>query len=117
MQIDSPLTLGAFILALALGTFATRALPFVLFAKKIPNFVLYLGRLAPPMIIGILLVFCFKDILTLSALPHLPLKEIIASNVVIVLFLLTRFSFLAILCGTGVYMFLTQSKMLETMIS
>lgn len=108
MQIDSPL---------ALGTFATRALPFVLFSKKIPNFVLYLGRFAPPMIIGILLVFCFKDVLTLSMLSHLPLKEIVAGSVVMALFLLTKFSFLAILCGTGVYMFLTQSKLLETMVS
>lgn len=100
-----------FVLALTLGTFATRALPFALFAKKIPPFIIYLGKVAPSASMGILLVYCYKDI----SFHTLPLNEILSSLAVIVLYLCIRIEFVAIALGTGLFMFLTQSGILHSL--
>lgn len=98
-----------FVLALTLGTFATRALPFVLFAKKIPHFITYLGKVTPSASMGILLVYCYKD----TSLSTLPLNEILASLAVVIMYLCIRIEFIAIALGTGLFMFLTQSQILH----
>lgn len=98
-----------FVVALTLGTFATRVLPFVLFAKKIPNFIIYLGKVAPSASMGILLVYCYKDV----SFYAIPLNEIVATLAVIVLYLCIRIEFLAITLGTALFMFLTQSGILS----
>ena len=43
-------------------TFLTRALPFLLFdrGEKPPRVVLYLGRVLPPAIIAMLIVYCVR---------------------------------------------------------
>lgn len=97
-----------FVLALSIGTFITRALPFVLFAKKIPNFITYLGKVAPSASMGILLVYCYKDI----SFSVFPLNEVVASLAVIVVYLCIRIEFVAIALGTGLFMFLTQTQIL-----
>ena len=47
---------------MALITFVTRALPFVLFdhGDHPPKAVLYLGRVLPPAIIAMLVVYCLR---------------------------------------------------------
>ena len=52
------------ILTVAAATFFTRLLPFLLFPanKKTPDFVLYLGRVLPYAIMGMLIIYCFKDV-------------------------------------------------------
>ena len=42
-------------------TVLLRALPFLVFRKKVPAYVSYLGRVLPPAIIGMLVIYCLKD--------------------------------------------------------
>ena len=56
------------ILAIAAGTQFTRWLPFWLFPEKKdpPAVVLYLGKVLPPAMMGLLTVYCFKNVSWLS---------------------------------------------------
>ena len=51
----------------ALVTIAIRFLPFLLFKKKTPKAVLYLGKVLPMAIMGMLVVYCLKDVRFTSA--------------------------------------------------
>jgi branched-subunit amino acid transport protein AzlD len=53
-----------FIGIVALGTILTRALPFLLFPenRQIPKYIKYLADVLPYTIIGMLVVYCLKDI-------------------------------------------------------
>ena len=61
----------AIILAVAAGTQLTRWLPFWLFPgnKEPPRVVAYLGRVLPPACMGLLVVYCLKNVAWLAA-PH-----------------------------------------------
>ncbi len=51
------------ILVMAMVTFATRLLPFLLFDRGgAPKAVLYLGRVLPPAIMAMLIVYCLKGV-------------------------------------------------------
>ena len=54
------MTLGV----LSLATALTRVLPFLLFpgSKKPPEFVQYLGKVLPFPVIGMLVVYCFRNV-------------------------------------------------------
>ena len=58
--------------AMALTTAALRFLPFLLFEKKTPPFVVYLGKVLPAALIGMLVVYCLKDVQIASATHGLP---------------------------------------------
>lgn len=60
--------------ALAAATVITRFLPFVLFpkGKKVPSFVVYLGKILPFAAIGLLVVSCFSGVSFLSYPYGLP---------------------------------------------
>lgn len=90
------------------ATVVTRFLPFVLFppGKKRPNYVRYLGQVLPPAALGILVVYCFKDIDLFSGAHGIP--EIIAALFVIALHLWRRMMLLSIAGGTILYMLLIQ---------
>ncbi len=47
-----------------LGTMLTRFLPFIVFpsGKSTPNYVQYLGKVLPAAVIGLLVIYCFKDV-------------------------------------------------------
>lgn len=92
------------IIIMASVTTLTRFLPFIIFNKKVPSFVLYLGKVLPTAIIGMLVVYCLKDI-SFTTYPF-AIKEIIASIIVILLQLKTRNSLISIICGTCIYMVL-----------
>ena len=96
------------ILLVALTTLATRAIPFIVFpeGKKIPKAVEYLGKVLPPAVIGMLVVYCFKSINLLSSPFGLP--EFIAGITVVVLHLWKRNNLLSIGMGTILYMILIQ---------
>ena len=94
----------ALIIIMASVTTLTRFLPFIIFNKNVPSFVLYLGKVLPTAIIGMLVVYCLKDI-SFTTYPFAT-KEIIASLVVILLQLKTRNSLISIICGTCIYMVL-----------
>ena len=95
-------TLGI-ILAVAAGTQLTRWLPFWLFPEKKqpPAVVTYLGKVLPPAMMGLLVVYC------LSA-PH-GAPELIAIAAVAALHTWKRNVLLSIAGGTVLYMVLVQA--------
>ena len=90
----------------ALVTLMIRVAPFVLFPadKPTPGYVLYLGKVLPSAVIGMLIVYCLKGV-TLTAAPY-GLPEGIALFVVIGLHLWKRNTLLSISAGTITYMLL-----------
>ena len=92
---------------MSLVTILLRFLPFLIFRKQTPAYITYLGRVLPPAIIGMLVVYCLKDI-TLTAHPH-GLPELIAAVCVVGLQVWRRNALISILSGTVVYMLLIQT--------
>lgn len=97
------------IVLVAITTFATRVIPFILFpaGKKIPKTVEYLGKVLPPAVIGMLVVYCFKSV-SATAFPF-GIPEIIASVTVVLLHIWKRNNLLSIGVGTLLYMILVQT--------
>lgn len=91
---------------MSLVTILLRFLPFLVFRKKVPPCITYLGRVLPPAIIGMLVIYCLKDTVITSAPFGLP--ELIAGVMVVLLQAWKRNALLSILCGTIVYMLLIQ---------
>ena len=93
---------------IALGTVFTRFLPFWLFpkGKPAPRIVAYLGKVLPCAVMGLLVVYCLKDVQPAAAPYGLP--ELIALAVVTALHLWKRNVLLSIGAGTVVYMLLVQ---------
>ena len=87
-------------------TVLLRALPFLVFRKKVPAYVSYLGRVLPPAIIGMLVIYCLKDTAITAAPFGAP--ELIAGALVVILQAWKRSTLLSILSGTAVYMLLIQ---------
>lgn len=52
------------VVVVVLGTMTTRFLPFIIFpeGKEPPAVITYLGKVLPCAVIGLLVVFCLKDI-------------------------------------------------------
>ena len=99
----------AIILAVSLGTQITRWLPFLLFpeSKQPPKVVLYLGKVLPPAMMGLLTVYCFKNVAWLSGTHGAP--ELLASAAVVGLHLWKRNVLFSIAGGTVLYMVLVQA--------
>lgn len=97
------------ILVVAATTFATRAVPFLIFpkGKEIPKVVQYLGKVLTPAIIGMLVVYCLKNTKVLSAPFGMP--ELIAVGTVVLPHIWKRNNLLSIGAGTILYMFLIQA--------
>ncbi len=96
------------ILMVALGTMIMRFLPFVLFpsGRPTPKIVRYLSGVLPFSVIGLLVVYCLKNVSVLAAPFGLP--ELIAILVIIGLHLWKKNSLISIGGGTVVYMLLIQ---------
>lgn len=92
----------------ALVTMATRFLPFLIFSdsKKTPAFITYLGKALPCAIMGMLVVYCMKDVTFLSGSHGIP--ELISCALVAALHIWKRNSLLSIGVGTVFYMVLVQ---------
>ena len=104
-----------FIAVMAIATFLTRFLPFVLLYKVSDHpMLIHLGRYLPPVMMVLLLFYCFRD-LRFSSMSDGP-AELLALTVVVILHLWRRNALLSIMAGTGLYMFLCQSSILATMI-
>ncbi len=88
-------------------TFGLRLLPFALFSiRKTPKAVSYLGKVLPPAVIAMLVVYCLKDMSFASAGSFVP--QIIASAAVVLMQLWKKNTILSIAAGTAVYMILVQ---------
>ncbi len=93
---------------MVLGTALTRFLPFLCFpnAEKTPAAVRYLGRTLPYAAIGMLVIYCLKDVSLLEVSHGLPKGLALLS--ILLLHLWRRNTLLSILGGTAVYMLLVQ---------
>ena len=96
------------ILAVAAGTQLTRWLPFWLFPenREPPPVVTYLGRVLPAAVMGLLVVYCLKNV-TWTAAPH-GFPELLAIFAVVLLHRWRDNVLLSIAGGTALYMALVQ---------
>lgn len=94
------------IATMSLTTLVIRFLPFFVFKKKTPEYITYLGDVLPPAIIGMLVIYCLKDIN--FRVKYFGIPELIAVAVVITLQVWKRNPLISILSGTVAYMLLIQ---------
>ncbi|MDD6505193.1 MAG: AzlD domain-containing protein [Lachnospiraceae bacterium] len=96
------------ILVIAGVTFLTRLLPFLIFpaSKQPPKMVTYLSNVLPAAVMGMLVVYCLKDVSPLTY-PH-GLPELIAIILVVGSYIWKRNTLLSVLIGTIAYMLLIQ---------
>ena len=92
---------------ISLVTILLRFLPFLIFGKrKTPEYISYLGRVLPYSIMGMLVVYCLRNVSILTVPYGIP--ELIACAIVILTHIWKRNTLLSILSGTLVYMFMVQ---------
>ena len=99
---------AALVTVMALCTMLTRFLPFLLMrrSQRLPAAVEYLGRVLPSAIMGMLIIYCLKDISVFSAPYGLP--ELLGIALTAGLHLWKRSTLVSILGGTIGYMLLVQ---------
>lgn len=90
-----------------LGTMVTRFLPFLIFpeGKEPPEFIQYLGKVLPYAVIGLLVIYCLKDVLG-SGTYGIP--EFLAIVFIVLLHRWKKNILLSIGGGTVFYMLLVQ---------
>ena len=91
---------------MAITTIVIRFAPFILFSKKTPPFILYLGSVLPYCTMAMLVVFCFRDTDTSSLYNCMP--ELLAGIYAILLQKWRHNSSLTIVSATVLYMLLVQ---------
>lgn len=98
----------AIIIVVALCTFLTRVLPFWLFGgkKELPLTVQYLGKVLPPAIMIILVIYCLKTVNIFAGNRGIP--EFLAIGLVAALHIWKKNTLLSIGAGTVFYMLLVQ---------
>lgn len=91
------------------GTMLTRFLPFLLFpaGRSTPKYIQYLGRVLPPAVFGLLVIYCLRNVSLLEGSHGIP--ELISIAAVIVLHIWKRQMLLSIAGGTVLYMVLVQT--------
>lgn len=99
---------AAMIAVIALVTAGLRFLPFLIFGenRKTPPLVTYLGQVLPYSIMGMLVVYCLKDV-SFNAAPF-GIPEAIGCAIVALLHVWKRNTLLSIGAGTVCYMLLVQ---------
>lgn len=97
------------VLVTALVTAGIRFAPFFLFppGKKTPAIILYLGRVLPYAVVGMLVVYCLRYVS--FAAPAFYVPEAVALALVVVTYLSRRSSLLSIVSGTACYMLLLRA--------
>ena len=97
------------LLAITVGTVITRFLPPILFphGKPLPKFLQELCTLLPPAMMGLLVVYCFKNVSWLSGSHGAP--ELLAVAAVVILHLWKKNVLLSIAGSTALYMILVQA--------
>lgn len=96
------------IAVVAIVTAALRFLPFILFPedRKLPKVLVYFSNVLPASIMGMLVVYCFRNI-NIVSYPH-GLPELLALMVVSISYIWKRSILLSIAAGTIIYMILVQ---------
>ncbi len=86
-------------------TFATRLIPFAVFAnREVPKVVKYLGDILPPAIIGILIIYCIKSCYSLQINTIIP--QLLGVAITAGMHLWKKNTLLSISVGTVSYMLL-----------
>lgn len=90
------------------ATMVTRFLAFLLFpaGKETPAYIQYLGKVLPAAAIGLLVIYCFKDVSVFSGSHAIP--ELLGVSVVTLLHFWKKNMLLSIAGGTIFYMVLIQ---------
>ena len=93
---------------ISLITASLRFLPFIIFKndKKTPAIITKLGRILPFAVMGMLVVYCLKDVSFTSPSGFVP--ALISCIVVAVLHIWKRNTLISIVSGTVCYMLLVQ---------
>ena len=93
---------------IAFVTMLLRFLPFAVFGrnKTTPDYITYISSVLPYAIMGMLVVYCLKDVSIMTA-PH-GIPELLAGLVVVFLHYWKGNTLISILSGTVVYMLLVQ---------
>lgn len=96
------------ILAIAITTFFTRVIPFIFFPdnKETPKYITYLGEVLPYSAIGMLVIYCLKDV-SFKAMPF-GLPEIISIIAIILLHNWKKNTLISIGGGSLIYMLIVQ---------
>lgn len=104
----SDMRASSMIAVVAAVTMLLRFLPFVIFGggRKTPPFITYLSSVLPYAIMGMLVVYCLRNV-SLAAAPH-GVPELLAGAAVVGLHLWKQNTLLSIAVGTAVYMALVQ---------
>ena len=91
---------------IALTTALTRSLPFLIFGGRrlVPKIIQYLGSVLPYSVMGMLVVYCLKNVSFTELKSFLP--SLISVAVVVLLHIWKRNTLLSILGGTALYMVL-----------
>lgn len=97
------------IFAIALGAMITRFLPFILFPEKKepPNIIVYLGKVLPASMMGLLVVYCLRNVSIMEGSHGLP--ELLSITLIVILHKWKGNVLLSIGAGTLMYMFLVQA--------
>lgn len=105
---QSPLQVIITIIIISLATFTTRLIPFILFPenKQMPKYIDSLSRVLPYAIIGMLIVYCLKDV-QLSSSPF-GIPELVSILFITIIHLWKKNMLVSIGGGTLLYMFLVQ---------
>lgn len=96
------------ILAVVLGTMVTRFFPFLIFPENRtpPKSIVYLGKVLPYGVMGLLVVYCLKD--TVGSAHH-GIPELLAIGFIVILHKWKGSTLLSIVGGTALYMVLVQN--------
>lgn len=96
------------IAVIALVTLLIRAFPFMIFSgsRPVPTFITYMGKVLPFAIIGVLVIYCLKDVSFTSGSYGLP--ELISLAAVFILHKIKHNMLLSVGVGTVLYMVLVQ---------
>ena len=94
------------IITMSVVTILLRTLPFLVFRNHTPKYISYLGKVLPPAIIGMLVIYCLKDV-TVFSYPY-GIPELIAVACTAGVQAWKRNSLISVLSGTVLYMALVQ---------
>ena len=94
---------------MAVVTLLLRAMPFILFdhGERTPKWITYLGKVLPPAIMSMLLVFCLRNISIFEGTHGIP--ELICVAVAMILHGWKRNTLLSIGTSTILYMIIVQN--------
>ena len=92
------------IAVMSLVTIGLRAIPFLIFSqkRKVPQSVLYLGQVLPGAALGMLVIYCLRDLN--MGTPGSSMIPLLSCLLVAVVQVLKRNTIYSILAGTAAYM-------------